>query len=131
MIDYFNMNFETEYKNLNFRITLEKIVVTEISLIFGDKFHKLPNQTMSALKKGKLAPYNLIIISNQKDNINVTRIHYWSNVLLANVEDQNDDLLAELGEFLDHEEVLDSIVNNWNLLGNENGPAWSQTHKKC
>ncbi len=123
------MNFETEYKNLRFRITLEKIVVTEITHFFGDKFHKLPNQKMIALKKGTLAPYNLIILSNLKEVLEDERTHYWSNVLLTNVEDQ-DELLEELGEYLDDEAVLDSIVDNWNLVGNEDGPAWSQAHKK-
>ena len=111
------MNFETEYKNIRFRITLESVAVKDVGLLLGDKFNRLPNQTMIELKKGTLLPYNLIIQSHFQ---NEERTHYWSNVLLTN---DSNELLEELGDYLDGEEILESIVSNWELGGDENGPA--------
>lgn len=112
------MNFETEYKNINFHITLESIQIADVTLLLGDKFNKLPNQTMIELKKGNLHAYNLIIRSTKDAEI---RVHYWSNILLpANTEE----LLEELGHFLEDEEILDAVVLNWDLSGDEKGPAW-------
>lgn len=119
------MNFETEYKNINFHIALEKVTITDVSLLLGDKFNRLPNQTMIEIKKGNLVPYNLIIKSANSDG-DEERTHYWSNVLLTN---NPDELLEELGHFLDGEDILDSIVLNWELAGTEEGPAWSLTPK--
>lgn len=73
---------------------------------------------MTSLKKGLLVPYNLVIKSKKELE---ERTHYWSNVLLTN---EADDLLEELGYYLDDEEILDSIILNWELAGDENGPAW-------
>ena len=112
------MNFETEYKNLNFHISLEEVQITDISLLLGDKFNRLPNQTMIELQKKKITPYNLMIRSK---NENEERTHYWSNILLTS---NADELLEELGFYLDNEEILDSIVSNWELAGDELGPGW-------
>ncbi len=112
------MNFETEYKNLNFHISLEKVEVTDVTLLLGDKFNRLANKTMIELKKGNLVAFNLVIKS-KKDN--EERTHYWSNVLLTS---DAEELLEELGHYLDDEEILDSVVSNWELDGDENGPAW-------
>lgn len=112
------MKFETQYKDINFHIALEKVACSDPKLFFGDKFNKLPNQTMQDLKKGSIIPFNLIITSRNKSD---ERIHYWSNVLLtSNV----DELLEELGLYLDNEEILDQICDNWSLLGSETGPSW-------
>ena len=104
------MKFETEYKNLNFKISLELIAVEDLSLYFNDKFHRISNQTIADLKKGTVAPYNLIVISTRDQE---SRTHYWSNIMLPT--DYND-LVEELGQFLDDEEILDSITENWELL---------------
>jgi hypothetical protein len=112
------MKFETEYKNLNFHISVELISISDVSLLLGDKFNRLPNQTLIELKKGTLAPYNLTIKSSSADE---ERTHYWSNVLLTSEETE---LLEELGFYLEDEEILDSIVSNWDLAGDESGPGW-------
>lgn len=120
------MNFVTEYKNINFHITLEEVIVTDVTLLLGDKFSRLPNQTMIELKKGKLLPFNLIIKSKKEktdESSEEERTHYWSNVLLSNEESQ-DDLLEELGHYLDDEDILELIVANWDLSGDDLGPAW-------
>ena len=75
------MNFQTEYKNINFRITLEKVLTADTSLLVGDKFNRLPNQTLIAIKKGLIIPFNLFIISEKEAE---SRTHYWSNILLCN-----------------------------------------------
>jgi hypothetical protein len=103
------MNFETEYKNLNFHISLEKVIVSDVTLLLGDKFKRLPPRTLIELKKGHLTPFNLIIKSSKNSE---ERTHYWSNILLIN---DTDNLIEELGHFLDNEEILDSIVLNWEL----------------
>jgi hypothetical protein len=112
------MNFETEYKNIRFRITLESVAVKDVGLLLGDKFNRLPNQTMIELKKGTLLPYNLIIQSHFQ---NEERTHYWSNVLLTH---QAEELIEELGHYLNDEDILDLIVGHWNLSGDTEGPAW-------
>lgn len=112
------MNFETEYKNLNFHISLEPISIQDITLLLGDKFNRLPNQTMIELKKGAIVPYNLVIKSKKAED---ERTHYWGNILLTS---DADELLEELGFYLDDEEILDSIIANWELVGDESGPGW-------
>jgi hypothetical protein len=118
------MNFETEYKNIKFHITLEKAEILDASVLLGDKFNRLPNQTMIAIKKGMLIPFNLIIKSTN-DQMEVSELtHYWSNILLTS---KADELLEELGHFLDDEDILESIVTNWQLGGSLEGPAWKLT----
>jgi hypothetical protein len=121
--DHFNMNFETEYKNIHFKLELERATISDATLLLGDKFHKLPNQTMIEIKKGNVVAYNLMITSRLEDN---DRTHFWSNILLTNKEE---DLLVELGHYLDDENILDEVVSNWNLSGDETGPAWKQVLK--
>ncbi len=112
------MNFETEYKNIRFRLELERAGISDAALLLADKFHRLPNQTMIEIKKGNLLAYNLTVVSRLNDE---ERTHFWSNILLTNKEEE---LLEELGHYLDEENILDEIVDNWNLEGNETGPAW-------
>lgn len=118
------MNFETDYKDINFRITLEKVEITDVSILLGDKFNRLPHQTLIEVKKGTLIPYNLFVKSINKAE---ERTHYWSNILLSS---SSEELVEDLGQFLDHEDILDSIVKNWDLEGNESGPAWALAPKK-
>lgn len=112
------MNFETEYKNIHFKFELERAGITDAALLLGDKFHRLPNQTMVEIKKGNLVAYNLTVHSKNGEE---ERTHFWSNILLTNKED---DLVEELGHFLQDESVLDAISDNWKMDGNEKGPAW-------
>ena len=112
------MNFETEYKNLKFYISLEVVSIPDISRLLGDKFNRLPNLTLVELKKGTLKAFNLVIKSKKGTE---ERTHYWSNVLLTSDADA---LLEEVGHYLDDEEILDSIVSNWELVGDELGPSW-------
>ena len=96
------MKFETEYKNLNFKIALDLVTFEDVTVFFNDKFHRISNQTMADLKKGTIAPYNLTITSTRDEE---SRTHYWSNIMLPT--DYND-LVEELGLYLDQEEILDS-----------------------
>lgn len=119
------MNFETEYKNIHFHLELDRANISDASLLLGDKFHRLPNQTMIEIRKGALVAYNLVIVSKKNNDTNCEeeRTHYWSNILLTNNQDE---VLEELGQYLDDENILDSVIDNWNLAGNEKGPAWKQ-----
>ena len=112
------MKFETEYKNINFHISLEHVLILDVSQLLGDKFNRLPNQTMIQLKKGNIKAYNLFIRSQKNEE---ERTHFWANVLLTSDEES---LLEELGDYLEDEEILDSIISNWELLGDETGPSW-------
>jgi hypothetical protein len=112
------MNFETEYKNIIFRISLEKEIYDDVSLLMGDKFNRLPNQTMIEIKKGSIGPYNLLITS-EADNEEYT--HYLSGILLTTDEDE---LLDELGAYLEQENVLDDIITTRGKYGISPGPAW-------
>ncbi|MBC7427391.1 MAG: hypothetical protein H7336_02190 [Bacteriovorax sp.] len=113
------MNFETEYKNIRFKISLEKEVYEDASLLMGDKFNRLPNQTMIEIKKGALGPYNLIITSDDDDEMECT--HYFSGILLTTDEK---DLLDELGSYLEQENILDDILAIRKKYAFEPGPLW-------
>lgn len=103
------MNFEAEYKKIIFNITLEKVTSSDFSNLSADKFNRFPNQTLIELKKGNLVAYNLLITSR----LNLEeRTHYWSNIILTCNEDE---LQNELNQYLNDEEILDSIVLNWKL----------------
>lgn len=112
------MNFETEYKKIIFNISLERLFITDTTLLLGSKFSRLQSKTIQELQKGNIIPFNLIIISK---NNSEERTHYWSNVLLTS---NPDDLLDELGVYLDDEEILELIIKNWNLTGSKDGPGW-------
>lgn len=112
------MNFETEYKNITFRISLEKESFDDITFFMGDKFNRLPNQTMIEIKKGALGPYNILIVSIQNDT---EYTHYLSGILLTTNQDE---LLEELGNYLDQEGVLDDIVALRSKYAIDPGPAW-------
>ena len=112
------MNFETEYKNIQFRISVEAETYDDVSLIMGDKFNRLANQTMIEIKKGTLGPYNIIINSTQDAD---EYTHYLSGILLTT---DADDLLDELGHYLDQENILDDIVAIRKKYAIDPGPAW-------
>jgi hypothetical protein len=113
------MNFETEYKNINFKISLEKEIFEDVSLLMGDKFNRLPNQTMIEIKKGAIGPYNLIITSSVIGDEEY--IHYMSGILLTTDEEE---LLDELGHYLEQENILDDIVAIRQKYAITPGPAW-------
>jgi hypothetical protein len=112
------MNFETEYKNITFRISLEKETYADVSLLMGDKFNRLPNQTMIEIKKGTLGAYNLIITSLADEE---EYIHYFSGILLTTDEDE---LMDELGFYLEQESILDNIIAIRSKYAITPGPAW-------
>lgn len=115
------MNFETEYKNIHFRISLEKEVFTDITLLMGDKFNRLPNQTMIEIKKGTLGPYNLIIESDENNEMPCT--HYLSGILLTTDEDE---LIDEVASYLEQENILDDIAAMRLKYAFEPGPTWRE-----
>lgn len=112
------MNFETEYKNIVFRISLEKEPYDDVALLMGDKFNRLPNQTMIEIKKGTLGPYNVIITSIQDEE---EFTHYLSGILLTTDQDE---LLDELGAYLEQENILDDIVAIRKKYAISPGPSW-------
>jgi len=112
------MNFETDYKNIHFQINLEKENVSDLSQLMGDKFNRLPNQTMAEIKKGNLASYNVLIISKQN---NEELTHYLPSVILTSKEDE---LMEEIGHYLDQEGILDDIEKSWRRNAVTPGPVW-------
>ena len=112
------MNFETEYKNIQFKISVEIETYDDVSLLMGDKFNRLPNQTMIEIKKGAIGPYNLIITSNNNDE---EYTHYLSGILLTTDEEE---VLDELGFYLEQENILDNIVAIRTKYAITPGPAW-------
>lgn len=112
------MNFQTEYKNIRFVIELEKEAYDDVSLIMGDKFNRLPNQTMLEIKKGNLKAYNIIITSGEGDE---EYTHYLSGVLLTS---KDDEVADELSEYLDQEHILDNILTIRKKYAISPGPAW-------
>ena len=112
------MNFETEYKNIQFKISVEIETYDDVSLLMGDKFNRLPNQTMIEIKKGALGPYNIIITSIENE---IEYTHYLSGILLTT---DADELLDELGHYLDQENILDDIVAIRKKYAIDPGPAW-------
>ncbi|MGZ3787791.1 MAG: hypothetical protein ACXVLQ_04670 [Bacteriovorax sp.] len=121
------MKFETEYKNIIFRMELERVHISDVTLLLGDKFNRLPNRTMTELKKGNLVPYNLIITSRKNDSDvdsdKEERCYYWSNVLLTSSPDS---LLEDLGQYLDDEAVLEFVVTAFEAAGNDSEPPWAK-----
>lgn len=112
------MNFETEYKNIHFHITIEKEDLATSILLMGDKFNRLPTKTMIEIKNGELVSYNIIIVSTKN---NESQTHYLSGILLSS---NPEEILHELGSYLDQEEVLDDIVGLWERYQIEPGPFW-------
>ena len=112
------MNFETEYKNIQFKISVEIETYDDVSLLMGDKFNRLPNQTMIEIKKGALGPYNIIITSIENE---IEYTHYLSGILLTT---DADELLDELGHYLDQENILDDIVAIRKKYAIDPGPVW-------
>jgi len=113
------MKFSTEYKNIQFQITLEKETYIDISQLMGDKFNRLPNQTLIELKKGNLASYNLIIVSHDENEAVYT--HYLSGILLSSNEDE---IAEEITDYLEQEEVIESIVKLREQYAINPGPHW-------
>lgn len=112
------MKFETDYKNIHFHIELEKENVSDLSQLMGDKFNRLPNQTMAEIRKGNLASYNVIIVSTLN---NEQFTHYLSGVVLSSHEDQ---LMEDVGDYLEQEGVLDDIERCLNRYSADPGPVW-------
>ena len=114
----FIMKFETDYKNIHFEISVERETISDVSLLMGDKFNRLPNQTMMEIKKGTLAAYNVIIVSTAGSE---EFTHYLSNVILSSDESE---LLEEIGHYLDQEETLDTIERLIRRYQVAPGPVW-------
>ncbi len=112
------MNFQTEYKNIRFIITLEKEAYDDVSLLMGDKFNRLPNQTMLEIKKGNLGAYNILITSGENTE---EYTHYLSGVLLTT---NDDEVVEELSEYLNQEHILDDIITIRKKYAIDPGPAW-------
>jgi hypothetical protein len=112
------MNFETDYKNIHFQINVEKEIVNDLSQLMGDKFNRLPNQTMIEIKKGNLASYNVIIVSKYNGE---ELTHYLPSVILTSKEVE---LMEEIGNYLDQENVLDDIEKCWKRNQVSPGPLW-------
>jgi hypothetical protein len=118
------MKFSTEYKNIHFEISLEKEETSDVSLLLGDKFNRLPNQTLLELKKGKLSSYNLLIISKDlgdKENEALVYSHYLSGILLTSDEH---DIEEEVSNYLEQEEVIESIAALRDQYAITPGPHW-------
>jgi hypothetical protein len=113
------MNLETEYKNIQFKISIEKEIFHDVSILLGDKFNRLPAQAMIEIKKGSLAPYNLFITSIENDDMEC--IHYLNGILLTTNEDE---LIDELSSYLEQEEILDKIEVLRKKYYFEPGPIW-------
>jgi len=112
------MNFETDYKNIHFHISIEKESISDLSALMGDKFNRLPNQTMTSIKKGELASYNVIIVSIKEDE---ELTHYLSSIILSSKEEE---LMEEIANYLDQESVLDNIERVWSRNLIDPGPVW-------
>ncbi len=118
------MKFSTEYKNIHFQITLEKEIYNDISQLMGDKFNRLPNQTLIELKKGTLASYNLIIVSknlNDKEDNESTYTHYLSGILLSSKESE---VAEEIADYIEQEEIIESIASLREQYAINPGPHW-------
>lgn len=115
------MKFSTEYKNIHFQITLEKESYTDISTFMGDKFNRLPNQTMIELKKGTLASYNLLITSSDLKTSEDVYTHYISGILLSS----NDlEIEEEIAEYIEQEKIIETIIKTRLSYAVNPGPAW-------
>lgn len=112
------MNFETEYKNITFHISLEEENIADVSQLMGDKFNRLPNQTMIEIKKGNLKPYNILITSSRDEH---EFTHYLNSVLLTS---NADELVDELAQYLEDEHIMDNIVDLWGKYLVDPGPLW-------
>jgi len=120
------MKFSTEYKNIRYQITLEKENYQHITDLMGDKFNRLPNQTLIELKKGNLSSYNFIISSIPADIENNSDAeeyytHYLSGVLLTSNEDE---LEEEVADYLEQEEVIETIAELREQYSISPGPHW-------
>ncbi len=112
------MNFKTEYKNVDFTLLIEKEIFEDIQQMMGDKFNRLPPQTLIELKKGHLCSYNVIIQSNQNGE---EYTHYLSGLLLTSNESE---FVEELTEYLNQEETFDEILKLRDLYAINPGPSW-------
>lgn len=109
------MKFELEYKNIHFIISLEK----ELNFIPDNRFQKLGNNTLIALKKNELSAYSLLIESSLNSE---ELTHYIPSVILSN---QSDEILDELQDYLDAENIIEDICEFWNEnMNDKTGPNW-------
>lgn len=113
------MKFETEYKNIIFKFTLEKENFPDVSFFMSDKFNRLSNQTIVEVKKGNLWPYNILIESVANDE---SFTHYLSTILLSTQSD--DELMDDLSYYLEQENTLDEIADLRELYALTPGPKW-------
>lgn len=113
------MNFECDYKNINFKFTLEKENYPDISFFMSDKFNRLSNQTIIEVKKGNLWPYNIVIESTYN---NETFTHYLNTILLSTGSE--DTVIEDLSDYLEQENTLDEISALIELYSITPGPKW-------
>lgn len=112
------MKFETEYKNIQFLITLSDDLYSDVTMLMGDKFHRLGNQTVLGLKKGTLKPYNVIIESSLNDE---SYTHYLSGIILTS---DGTDVAEDLQDYLEQESVFDEIAELIKTYSIAPGPKW-------
>ena len=112
------MKFETEYKNIQFIISLEDDNYPDVTLLMGDKFHRLGNQTILGLKKGTLKAYNVIIESTFESE---SFTHYLSGIILTS---NAEEVAEDLQDYLEQESVLDEITSLISQYAISPGPKW-------
>jgi hypothetical protein len=112
------MILKTEYKKVLFSLEIEKEHFQDYAQMMGDKFNRLPPQTLIEIKKGNLCSYNILIESQFADE---TYTHYLSSVLLTSNEEE---FVGELGEYLDQEETFEEILKLRTKYAVSPGPEW-------
>lgn len=108
------MKFELNFKETNFIIEIEE----DKHFVPDNRFEKISNQVLIELKKKKVLAYSLLIISKKVDQ-EVT--HYWSSVLLTSNQDE---VLEELQDYLDDENIIEDILEKWEIVLAKDGPSW-------
>lgn len=112
------MILKTEYKKVQFSLEIEKELFQDYAQMMGDKFNRLPPQTLIEIKKGNLCSYNILIESQLADEVYT---HYLSSVLLTSNEEE---FVGELSEYLDQEGTFEEILKLRNKYAVTPGPEW-------